>query len=747
MNRFAHRFDEIESKLDTVAAQPLDGNPLLPKMRDEAALSISTPEARSQFSKRINANSVGGFFGTSWLPTTDDRIRRSLLYMHSVLPSESFMHGLIRKYESELDDMQSIINASELLERMYELLAFNAQLETDPFSIQKLSHTDLVQLVYSEALLFSAFVNTIILTNNSMFDSTFSEDDTSIHGQFIERVEVGLSAINPYEDMRLDFVICSTLLFSAICAVRKPPVGATLFQHGAHLALLQDLDLEPPADLPEREKKRRMNLYAQLCILDWFGLTVTKRQPILVTDPARYPSLFGTEAQQSEHLSPNIRFKMKIAQLYGKASIIRLQSDDYTYTCQLHEEAFRIRSSMPREWCEGQMSESTRKIHSTFGRASLDFFLLRIHLRFYLRGWDDARYRFSCDTCFTSARQLLHVFRAAFSWKVPVRPNETLNQRPGDWERPEKVSVVARIWWLSNWGTAAALLLVKHLTILTERDESSGWDLERESIVQDLCIMSRLLQYLAPITKFASDGYEAMQRVAAHALEQSFDDQNPSDGNYMSHWACRILQARSSQPEKPEELPAKVSEPMSLLDNLMKSGSDIVQKDTTASTPHSLGFGQRLSQHRDETKKGSSQSSATPSSSTHVEATNNEPHALPSQPFDSLDTFWTQFALSSTLPTDPIPNTSQPPGIETSGTPSATLSTPQNNIDFDLRENPFNPSSFDPASASQNKNPISSNPFQIPMDSLGLMTDDFLRLFEGQSTRVGLQEQSTLAKQ
>ncbi|WFD45124.1 hypothetical protein MPSI1_003801 [Malassezia psittaci] len=747
ISRVAQRLDQIESKLDTINAQPTGSHPLFPNVHDgAAALSISTPEARSKFLQMIDANHVGGFFGTSWARTTDDQIRRSLLYMHTVLPDESFMHQLIQKYENELDVMQSIISASELLERMFEILAFNAKLERDPSFIHQLSHSHLVQLVYSEALLFSVFVNVIILTNNGLFEPNYQEDNKSLHGQFIEKIEVGLSAINPYEDMQLDFVICVVLLFSSLCAICKPPVGATLFHHGIHVALLQDLDTEPPADLPEREKTRRMNLFAQLCIYDWFGLTVTKRLPALVADPVKYPSLFGTEAQLSECLSPNVRFKMKIAQLYGKASILQLQNDDYLYTCQLHEEAFRLRSSMPPEWCDGPMSENTRKMHSTFGRASLDFFLLRIHLRFYLRGWDDARYRLSCDTCFTSARQLLHVFRAAFSWKVPVRPYETLTKRPGDWERPEKVSVVARIWWLSSWGTAAALLLVKHLTILTERDESSGWDLERESIVQDLCIMSRLLQYLSPITKFASDGYEAMQRVAAHALEQSFNDQNPSDGNYMSHWASRILQAKSSQTEKLEELPGKVSEPMSLLDNLMNSGSDIVRKDTPDSTTHSLEFNRQLSQHSGENNSSSSASSATPSSSNRTEMNVDGSYPLPSRTLDSLDTFWTLFAASSALPTDPIPDTSQPPCIAKGGTPSASLTT-SSNADFDLREDPFNPPSLGPAFAAQQKDPISSNPFQIPMDSLGLMTDDFIRLFEGHSTRLGQQEPSNIAKE
>ena len=711
LERLMQRFEHVEAHLPASPARRTpDGERSAKRARDV---------------REMDAYAVGGLFGMSWEPTPVDCMRRTLLHMLAFVPTDLAARQFISAYERDVDWMSRVLTVDEVNERLDEMNAFRARLEEDPGAVHALGRAEVTRLIYTAAMLLSVFGLSLVFSRDVGHLTKLAADhgSMSVHERFFHEAQLGLSTLNVFEEPHIDFIVCMLLLSGGMCWNRSPAVSVSVLQQAIHVAMLLDLDVEPPESMPPREAMKRVHIFYMLCVQDWFSTTTTKRYPAIQADASRLPSVFGTPEEQSKYLSPNDQYKLSLAHLYSQASVLHLHREDYAQTRQLHDETLRLKARIPQGWCESSLSEATRSIHMIIGNAALDYFLIRIHLRYYLRGWDDPTYRLSRDTCFASARRLLHVFRAAFSWKVPPKAPDAADKHSA-WEGPDQVSVAARMWWFSNWGTAAALLLVKHLTILNERNETCGWDQERESIVQDLCIMSRLLQYLAPITAVAHDGYEAMQRVAAHALNETFHAPDDSD-NYVAHWAARILHDRARSAGHGDGTRAS-AEPMSLLNNIMHS-SEIIRDARADAGPSPGSKPPRDSLHSTPSLSGASSSaepaSADVSRSYVPEASDERGNA------ECLDTFWAQFALP-TLPAGPPAPALDAPGagpIAPLPPPVPVPHAPEWLPDLSM---------LDPAFGVPQREHFAPSAFNMPMDTLGPLTDDFIRMFEGYSKQV-----------
>lgn len=743
LDRLLQRLDDVEARLSD---RPSTSSPLSSLSANERPRG---KRARERLVHTMDAYTVGGMFGMSWQTSNEECMRRTLMHMHASVPDEHTMHGLLDVYASEMDWSHRFLDTDDVRERVKEVLALEARLDEDPDYIQHLSRDEVTHLIYTDAIVLAVMGLSIVFSRDLKYKEQYKDRDNSLaYGPFFHEAMLGLSTLNVFEEPHMDFIFCALLLSVGICAGRSPAIGVSLLQTTVHVALLLDLDVEPPPSMPPREASQRVHAFTMLCAQDWFYTTTTKRLPIIRPDPIRFPSVFGTPEQQSKYLTVAEQSRLGLAHLYSKASILDLQHDDYTMTRRLHDEAMLLRARIPKDLHEPGLSESTRSIYAFIGAAGFDYFLLRIHLRFYVRGWDDPRYRLSRDTCFSSARHLLHVFRAAFSWKVPPKALIDTPNKPGEWAVPDQVSVAARMWWLSNWATAGALLLVKHLTILSEHNETQHWDQEREEIVQDLCIMSCLLQYLSPITTFARQGYEAMQRVAAHALRENFNAPPGAQDNFVAHWAARLLQMRPDAPCKDGSASCSSAEPMSLLNRMMKSSHPFSERDTANGSfacPTRDAALRHKRDHRSSTSPPSA-SSLTPPREGGASGTSNPyagdapaqlPHMVEDGPGapavandDRLDTFWAQFAMPQhqrTSPIPPIPVASSEMAPPTDPMFSLPLPMPA----ADPNEWLSNISALDTAFVAPSRDSIASNQFNLPMASLGPLTDDLLRMFDG----------------
>ncbi|WFD32829.1 hypothetical protein MSPP1_003880 [Malassezia sp. CBS 17886] len=744
------------------------------------SLAPAGPPADALRSPRADDLGCDGLFGLSWQSTSIESMRRTLVRMHSFLPGADEMVLLLDVYVKEIDWMQQIAGEQDVRARIDELVRFGARANTDAEFVQRLGPADAKHLIYSAALLFAVFGISLVFTRNLTFSKLYEEHgSTPVHGRFFHEALLGVSMLNVYEEPHIDFVVVLVFLVCGICSLRAPAVGVGLLNQAIQVALLLDLDTEPPASMPPAEATRRVQLYALLAIHDWFSTSTIKRYPQIRRDMERLPSVFGSEEQQRRHLSPFQMYKLKIAHLYCRSSALLMpMQEDYTYVCALHEETLAVRAQMPPNWSERgdagtESPETTRELCLTMGTASLNYLLIRIHLQFYVRGWTDPRFLLSRDTCFSAARSLLRLFRDAFSWKVPAKPGGTAT-RSIDTQVPDELSIVARMWWFCHWSTAAALLLLKHLTILNERNEYPSWDPERESIVQDLCIMSRLLHYLSPVMSIARDGYVAMQRVAAHALRNSFDVPREVDDNCVANWADRIVQARLRGTGKHGAAksctPPDSAEPMSMLSDI------VLDRRTRARAPHldeSPPSALRVDRH---SSSGSSlnlpdtphlvqspaaadaasgsqfrlytQSSALNTSSSDPQsadaAASRDSSASGSSSAGAadlltadLDTFWAKFAAPTvSIPTPASDNDAGGAPMADALTQSAVFDRLAANASLPDVSGPMLPSasaagvSLDSAFLQQQKDRLTLNPFNFPMGSLGPIADDFLKSFE-----------------
>lgn len=630
----------------------------------------------------------------------------ALEHMYNNLPDPEIMAVLMRIFVNEIEWMAAILTEARTQELLSEVTVLRQKVTIQPNYLHKLNLEQVTHLIYVLAICFSIFGLGLLSSRDSSHQIAMEGRVPASHFRYFQVVLMGLRTMDTLSEPRMEFVIAMVILLCGLCSSRPPASATFLLSHTVQVALLLNLDEEPSPSLPFEEAACRVHLYAILCIHDWFSTAFIKRRPLIMMDPKRLPSVFGTDEERSKYLTPYHQMKMRIAHLYCRTSSLMMPSDeDYAYVQQLHSEALalqkqtlRLRSDVAQE----EVPNSMKHLHRTFGNTSLHYLMIRIHLPYYMRGWDDPNYQLSRDACFSSARALLHIFRDAFSWKMPKKESGQSCES----YIPTEFPVASRMWFFCHWCTAAAVLLLKHVTLLNERNEQPSWDLERESIVQDLCIMSRLLNYLAPVSSIAREGYDAMQRVAAHIMQTDFDTSQTVQDNCVTHWADRIMPSLYSRRAK--------AEPMLMLKSLICN----TEYSTTQNRQESAYGTQGKSVPREaHTLSQSSTSATTPVSGTDRVPPMPDLGAVSPITTSDLDTFWAKFAV-------PAVDDQAPANISDNALPMQNgllapsfLLPPQNLLHMP-------PDAF---SMVNPKDMLMGNPLNFNIGSIGPFTDDFLR--------------------
>lgn len=630
--------------------------------------------------------------------------RDALEHMFNGLPDPDICVFLMDVFTKEIEWMSGIITERRVESLISNMSLLREQVKRQPSYLQTLNLEQVTHRIYVLAICYGIFSIALLPARDSSQSHMMEGRVPSSHMRYLQDLLVGLRTMDTLAEPTIEFVIAMTLLIVSLCCSRPPASAAFLLGHVIQVALLLGLDEEPPASMPFEEASCRVHLYAILCIHDWFMTTFIKRRSLILEDAKKLPSVFGTEEQRSKFLLPYHRMKLRIANLFCRSSSLMIPTDNgYTHVQQLHQEAKTLQGETQRLWNDihdgTDLSYSMKHLQRTCGDTALHYLMIRIHLPYYMLGWDDQRYRLSRDTCFSSARALLRLFRDAFSWKVPMKNTGASDES----YFPTEFPIASRMWYFCHWCTAAAVLLLKHLTLLNERNEQPSWDVERESIVQDLCIMSRLLNYLAPVSSIAQEGYDSMQRVAAHIMQVDLDTLQPGSGNCVTHWADRVMPTRCSQ--KPH------AEPMSMLKSLVRH-NDLSVSDTGSDSMH---------ESPESSTTGDSQPASASSAAMDSGTTPQVPDmssTVPSMLTTEFDTFWAKFAvppLSTPLPpamtanSMPMPN--ELPALSPFLLPSQNLMQTPTDI----------------SSVVHPKDMLMGDPLNFNVGTIGPFTDHFIR--------------------
>lgn len=556
------KFDKLMNKLDSVAKDPANASVgTQPSAPHEPSTILEMNESTHERPDALIAScTMSMFFQPTDLPSR----RQALLRMLHYLPKADVLQTTLDAFSFEMQWISCIIDKQYVQGYLDDVLFLQNELQQKSDFVTHIDGKKLSRYIYSVASCLAICAMSVAYSREKNLDTMHSDQKSQLpYQRYIYESLMGLSSLPVFDEPDMNFVVIMVMIVSCLCFTRSPGIASSMIANAVQVAFLLDMDVEPPSDMSYVDASRRVQLYNVLCTQDWFTTMMIKRYPLIPFDKERMPSVFGSAEQRAKYLSPYQQLKLNLAHLYCRSSpLIMPRNENYEYVKHLHEEAFEIMSLFPSMWVGGDegfkhMSPSWLKLHRMIGLGALHYLLLRIHLPFYLRGWNDSNFTLSRDTCYNSSRSLLHLFREAFSWKV----RKTSTGNPSEALVPDEISVPARMWYFGHWCTAAALLLLKHLTMLNERNDQQSWDPERESLVEDLCIMSRLFQYLLPISNYAREGYDAMQRVASHALRRDNDAAQLKGENCVAHWADRIMPHRSH---------TQGDEPMSVLHHLSK---------------------------------------------------------------------------------------------------------------------------------------------------------------------------------
>ena len=621
------RMATLESKFDAL----LDKIDRMGDSKSGKELSIVQSETHNLEEMQSNSISDASFMLSMFLQPTDLAQRRRVLsrMLHNT-PNIKLLASILDSFNGQMHCINCIVDKKCVEAHLNDVVLLQNEVMHKKDFVDKLNKDELTRYIYSVSSCLAICSLSLVISRDTKLDILRNDKDSlPLFQRYIRESLIGLSSLPVLDEPNINFVIIMVTLVCCLGFSRSPGMVSCLIGHAVQVAFLLDMDVEPPPDMPFEEASRSVQLYCVLCTQDWFATMTIKRYPLIPFDKERFPSIFGTTEQRSKYLSPYQQLKLKLAHLYCRSSPLMMpRAENYAYICQLHDEAMEILSVLPSMWPSTSdhavnMFETSENLHRMIGLGAVHYLLLRIHLPFYMRGWNDSNYVTSRETCYSSARSLLHLFRQAFSWKV----GKSQNGDPSETLVPDDVSVPARMWYFSHWCTAAALLLLKHLAMLHERSGQQSWDYERECIVVDLCIMSRLFQYLSSISSFAREGYDAMQRVASHALHNDHEAKPLSGENCVTHWADRIMPSRTGSPS---------FEPMSVLSTLSKRNEFKYIPDK--------------GQERAASNSGSSDSSLnsavcpptqSPGFSTPSKSVSDS--TSPSVSDEELDTFWAKF--------------------------------------------------------------------------------------------------------
>ncbi|WFD34258.1 hypothetical protein MCUN1_001095 [Malassezia cuniculi] len=472
-------------------------------------------------------------FGFSTQPTSDTNIRFTIAQIHSQLPDPALIKKLCELFVKDVDWLRNVFNAESLQTHSNAVISLG-QGDIMPV-LQHMRRADLSSLLMSEILMFAALGNAAIYSKDGSALADIHEDPVELHRKYINIAVTGLQQIDILENPTIDQLLCIAMLISGQIAVR-PPIASLMFhQIGYQIALSLRLDQEPPAALPRPEVLKRLELYAMLCYFDWFYSANFRRVCAIAEDKEKLPSLFNKEKRQPD-MNPTLMLIFDISRLYRRTCH---EVETYEDVIDVHRTMVALRKEVEAHVNSvevSRLSSHIRNLLITKLYSLLDYLGLRLHLRFYMKGWDEPEYRLSRDACYMSAKNLLHFFRLAFSWQLPGAFTEDSHVQE------EYQNTIVCVWSFCHWSIAGSLLLMKHITTLTDREDFSYSQHECEEILQDLCIMSRLLKALAPRLAVAREGYIAMQRVAKSSnIKRESEDLTK---NLVPFWAAHITNKR-----------------------------------------------------------------------------------------------------------------------------------------------------------------------------------------------------------
>ena len=536
-----------------------------------------------------------GQFGLSSENATEAEVRRSLVRVVTLLPDADAMARLVRVFLEEMDYMNRIFDQTMVQEHLERVQRFADLYERDSRVVWELPMADVDRTVCASASLFVMVGTTLMYTQDTSLLAQFPDrENTPAYATYMREALRLLSLMNLLENPSFEACVALTMLAAGVCSVRPPVVGSALLQLAIQMAFLLDLDEEPPADMPEDETRRRVELFARICVIDWWIVSVVKRRPSVEEDVQRFPTLFGKTPRQPQLLSPDTKCQLDIARIYREVSQISpAQAQDYNYICRVHDnvKAMSDKLRVPPNSNVAWKPRNIRDVHDTLISVSFCFLHIQLHLTYYIHGWDDPRYRLSRDTCYRCARTLVQQFCAASGWQPSMdRPPERHGR--GGASEPEGRAgraapdrrLLARIWKLCHWAVTGALVLVKHLELLNQHlAEQPELGTERRDTVEDLAGTYRLLQHLAPVMPIARHGYIALQRAAAFALRgRSGVDIEPLDALD----AAAFFMGRR-RPHLSQDALERSQRPNAALETMLRESSGSVRQGDSSSAPSS----------------------------------------------------------------------------------------------------------------------------------------------------------------
>lgn len=536
------RVEALESSIEALSAAVRDTAPRSAAENSRVSSILSGME-------RIQAEQQS--ISLSFHGSDPRKARELLLVMQALLPSVPDMERLVEIFLESVDGMDDVLGSTLAHQHLRSVIECKETLVAQPDALHLWEAAQLQQRVYSYALCMILFASASVHTQHTV--------RPLVRAPLTNYLNVSLNALatlDIYQEPNTLFVLIAALLLTHFMYALRPPIAAELLYHAMNISVMLRLHYEPPSQMGFDEAKRRVRWYALLCASDWDLTSAMERHPIFPMDKTRFPSLFGTDHDRSRYLSPSILGRLLCARLsFRTTSLSRSQEQTWHDTEELHRDILRAMTIF-QDVLDASTTDQDHLPHtvpSKFGIASLHYLLIYLHVPYYARAWDDEQFSLSKTTCYESALFLLHLFKDMFQCSLTPQDKGVRNS----------LSRMANYFqFTSRWCCAAGLLLVTHLVMSHERGRTAPDDAGQKALVDDLCTLSCVLQFLSHVSEPAREGYAALQRASLHVMKQSHACLS-SRGNCVMLWAQQLYENNSEWRESQQ------SEPLSLLWNVM----------------------------------------------------------------------------------------------------------------------------------------------------------------------------------
>jgi len=509
------------------------------------------------------------------------KTRELLLVIHSLLPTVQVMVTLVNTFLVNADSLDDIVGPSLAYQHLDHVIRLKEMLSDQTDTLFSFGQEQLQQYVYSCALCLVMFA-----TASTYSHSIFRHLNNKSHLMDYIHVSLnGLALLDIYQAPNATFVLITALLLMHFMYALRPPIAAELLYQAMNVSALLGLNQEPPEHMGFDTAKRHVRWFALLCASDWDLMCIMERHPIIHVEKERFPSIFGTDEDRSRYLPKSLLCRLLCTRLsFRTASLSRSLHRTRHETLELHREILDAMAIFQGvlDASASDNENSPHIVRSKYGLASLHHLLIHLHAPYYVSAWDKEEFSLSKTTCFESALFLLHLFRDTFQCSLSAKDD---GMSEGSLSRMANYFQFA-----SRWCCVAALLLVVHMTMSHEREFPRLADPNQKTIVEDLCTLSKILQFLSPVSVSAREGYIALQRASMHVMKTTHESPHPSNENGVLLWAKRLHDTQVA----PQH--SSSSEPISLLTNVMsgkpsslshawKSGSSKLHDENTGCDP------------------------------------------------------------------------------------------------------------------------------------------------------------------